>query len=70
MSDNNTTSSLEKIRYIKTLPKNSDINEYESISVKNTNGELIVLYRFIETKTDFDDTSNFSSSLEVFNSFL
>jgi hypothetical protein len=67
---NKTTSSLEKIGYIKTLPKNSDINEYESISVKNTNGESIVLYRFIETKTDFDDTSNFSDSLEVFNSFL
>ena len=67
---NKTTSSLEKIGYIKTLPKNSDINEYESISVKNTDGESIVLYRFIETKTDFDDTSNFSNSLEVFNSFL
>jgi hypothetical protein len=67
---NKTTTSLEKIGYIKTLPKNSDINEYESISVKNTNGESIVLYRFIETKTDFDDTSNFSDSLEVFNSFL
>ena len=67
---NKTTSSLEKIGYIKTLPKNSDINEYESISVKKTNGESVVLYRFIETKTDFDDTSNFSNSLEVFNSFL
>ena len=67
---NKTTSSLEKIGYIKTLPKNSDINEYESISVKNTNGESIILYRFIETKTDFDDTSNFNNSLEVFNSFL
>ena len=67
---NKTTSSLEKIGYIKTLPKNSDINDYVSISVKNTNGESIVLYRFIETKTDFDDTSNFSNSLEVFNSFL
>ena len=70
MSNNKTTTSLEKIGYIKTLPKNSDINEYESISVKNTNGESIILYRFIETKTDFDDTSNFSNSLEVFNSFL
>ena len=67
---NKITSSLEKIGYIKKLPKNSDINEYESISVKNTNGESIVLYRFIETKTDFDDTSNFSNSLELFNSFL
>ena len=64
------TTSLEKIGYIKTLPKNSDINEYESISVKNTDGESIVLYRFIENKTNFDDTSNFSNSLEVFNSFL
>ena len=69
MSDSKTTS-LEKIGYIKTLPKNADINEYERILVKNTNGESIVLYRFIENKTDFDNTSNFSNSLEVFNSFL
>ena len=67
---NTKTTSLEKIGYIKTLPKNADINEYESISVKNTNGESIVLYRVIENKTDFDDTCNFSNSLEVFNSFL
>ena len=70
MSNNKTTSSLEKIGYIKTLPKNSDVNEYESISVKNTNGESIILYRFLENRTDFDDTSNFSNSWEVFNSFL
>jgi len=67
---NNKTTSLEKIGYIKTLPKNADINDYESISVKNTNGESIILYRFLENRTDFDDTSNFSNSLEVFNSFL
>ena len=69
MSDNK-TSSLEKIGYIKTLPKNADINDYESISVKNTNGESIILYRFIENKNKFDDTSNFSNSWEVFNSLL
>ena len=67
---NNKTTSLEKIGYIKNLPKNADINEYESVSVKNTNGESIILYRFLENRTDFDDTSNFSNSLEVFNSFL
>ena len=66
----NKTSSLEKIGYIKTLPKNADINNYESISVKNTNGEPIILYRFIENKNKFDDTSNFSNSWEVFNSLL
>ena len=69
MSDNR-TSSLEKIGYIKILPKDSDINEYESISVKNTNGKLITLYRSLKYRTDFDETSNFSNSLEVFNSFL
>ena len=42
----------------------------KSISVKNTDGESIVLYRFIENKTNFDDTSNFSNSWGVFNSFL
>lgn len=66
----NKTSSLEKIGYIKTLPKNADINNYESISVKNTNGESTTLYRFIENKNKFDDTSNFSNSWEVFNSLL
>jgi hypothetical protein len=67
---NDRITSLEKIGYIKTLPKDSDIHDYESISVKDTNGEWIVLYRSLKNRTNFDDTSNFSNSLEVFNSFL
>ena len=69
MSDKK-TSSLEKIGYVKTLPKNADINDYENISVKNGDGKPITLYRFIEDKNNFDDTSNFTNSWDVFNALL
>ena len=69
MSDKK-TSSLEKIGYIKTLPKGADIHDYESISIRNNNGESIILFRLIENKPNFDETSNFSNSWEVFNSLL
>jgi len=69
MSDKK-TSSLEKIGYIKTLPKDADINDYESISIKKPDEKPTTLYRFLETKNTFDDTSNFSNSWDVFNSFL
>jgi len=69
MSDKK-TSSLEKIGYVKSLPKEADINDYESISIKNKNGDATTLYRLIEDKDNFDDTSNFSNSWDVFNALL
>ena len=65
----NKISSLEKIGYIKSLPKGADINNYENISIKEKNGETFILYRLLERKKE-DDTSNFSSSWGVFNSYL
>ena len=63
-------SSLEKIGYIKSLPKGADINDYENISIKEKNGKTLILYRALEDRKEIDDTSNFSSSWGVFNSYL
>ena len=63
-------SALEKIGYIKSLPKDADINDYESINIKEKTGETLILYRALEDRKEIDDTSNFSSSWGVFNSYL
>ena len=63
-------SSLEKIGYVKTLPESADINDYESITIKEGNGIKVTLYRNLDKKKEIDDTTNFSSSWDVFNSYL
>ena len=63
-------SSFEKVGYIKQLPTNADISDYESILVKNNDGNSTILYRKIVEKIKFDDTTNFSESWDVFNSLL
>ena len=67
---NKKISSLEKIGYVKKLPKNADINDYESITIKNKSGEKIKLYRNKVDREEIDDTSNFTNSWDVFNSLL
>lgn len=69
MSENR-ISSLKKIGYQKNLPKGSDINDFEVISVTQKNGIKINLYRSKKEKQKIDDTTNFDSSWEVFNSLL
>ena len=63
-------SSFEKVGYIKQLPTNADISDYESILVKNNEGQFTKLYRKIVKKRTFDDTTNFSESWDLFNSLL
>ena len=63
-------SSFEKVGYIKQLPTNADISDYESILVKNNKRKSTTLYRKIVEEIKFDDTANFSESWEVFNSLL
>ena len=62
--------SLEKIGYIKSLPKGADINDYENISIKAKNGEKLILYRALEDRKEIDEINNFSNSWEIFNSLL
>ncbi|MEC7646483.1 MAG: hypothetical protein VX689_03255 [Bacteroidota bacterium] len=69
MSENKILS-LEKIGYLKTLPKKADINDYESLVITKKNGEKITLYRLSVDRKEFDDTSNFSTSWDLFNSYL
>ncbi len=64
------TSNFERIGYLKNLPKGADINDYENITVKNKEGESIKLYRKIVEEKQFDDTTNFSNSWDVFNALL
>ena len=63
-------SSFEKVGYIKQLPTNAEISDYESILVKNNDGKLTTFYRKIVKREKFDDTINFSESWDVFNSLL
>ncbi len=63
-------SSFEKVGFIKQLPTNAEISDYESILVKNNDGKLTTLYRKIVKREKFDDTINFSESWDVFNSLL
>ena len=63
-------SSFEKVGYMKQLPTNADISDYESILVKNNDGKFTKLYRKIVKKRTFDDTTNFSESWDLFNSLL
>ena len=63
-------SSLEKIGYLKVVPKDADMNGYESIIIKEKSGKTLTLYRLIKDREDIDDTRNFNSSWDVFNSLL
>ena len=63
-------SSLEEIGYVKTLPESADINDYESITIKGENNTKVTLYRNLDERKETDDTTNFSSSWDVFNSYL
>jgi hypothetical protein len=63
-------SSLEKIGYLKVVPKNADMNDYESIIIKEKSGKTLTLYRLTKDREDIDDTSNFNKSWDVFNSLL
>ena len=61
---------LEKNGFQKKLPKNADIDNYESIIIKQKDGKKIKLYRLSSLKETFDDTKNFNSSWKIFNSHL
>ena len=63
-------SSFEKVGYIKQLPTNADISDYESILVKNNEGKFTKLYRKIVKEIKYDNTANFNESWDVFNSLL
>ena len=63
-------SSLEKIGYLKEIPESADINDYESLLITKKNGKTIKLYRLSSEKNRFDETTNFSNSWDIFNSYL
>ena len=62
--------SFEKIGYTKDVPESSDLDNFETISVKIKSGETITLYRNKLEKEEFDEISDFSKSWNIFNSHL
>ena len=62
--------SFEKIGYTKDVPESSDLDNFETISIKLKSGETITLYRNKLEKEEFDEISNFSKSWNIFNSHL
>jgi hypothetical protein len=61
--------SLEKIGYTKNVPELSDLDNFETISITSKSGEKITLYRNKLEKKEFDETSDFNRSWDVFNSY-
>ena len=62
--------SFEKIGYTKNVPKGSNLDNFETLSVTIKSGEKITLYRNKLEKKEFDETSDFNRSWEIFNSHL
>ena len=62
--------SFEKIGYSKNIPEGADINDYEKISIRDKKGNINTLYRQRKKFEDLDDTTNFSSSWNIFKSHL
>tara|TARA_B110000003_G_scaffold269985_1_gene301755 strand:- start:1315 stop:1527 length:213 start_codon:yes stop_codon:yes gene_type:complete len=62
--------SFEKIGYTKNVPKGSNLDNFETLSVTIKSGEKITLYRNKLEKEEFDEISDFSKSWNIFNSHL
>ncbi len=63
-------STLEKIGYSRIKPDRCDINDYESLLIKEKNGNTTTLYRLLSKKKEIDERHNFNTSWNVFNSHL
>ena len=67
---NKKKSSLNEIGYVKKIPRDTDMDDYEKIDIKDKNGKVNTLYRPINESNKFDETTNFNKSWEVFNNHL
>tara|TARA_B100001758_G_C18316338_1_gene560724 strand:- start:93 stop:305 length:213 start_codon:yes stop_codon:yes gene_type:complete len=63
-------SSFKKIGYLKQIPKNADINDYESLLITQKNGKKVTLYKPISENKIFDNITNFNNSWKIFNKNL
>ena len=55
---------------LKLNPEGADINDYEKISIRDKKGNINTLYRQRKKFEDLDDSTNFSSSWNIFKSHL
>ena len=63
-------SSYEKIGYKTSIPKGSDIDNFEKIVITDKLGKKTTLYRKKTEQKEFDETTDFNKSWDVFNSHL
>ena len=64
------TSSLKRIGYTRNIPKDANLDDFETISVRNKLGEQSTFYRRKLEKKELDEDSNFDRSWDIFNSNL
>ena len=61
---------FKKIGYLQNIPEGSDLDNFETISIKSKSGDNITLYRNKSDKKEFDEISDFHKSWDIFNSYL
>ena len=67
---NKKKSSLNEIGYVKKIPRDADMDDYEKIDIKDKNGKVNTLFRPKNRAKMFDETTNFNKSWEIFNNYL
>jgi len=61
---------LEKVGFIKKLPKNANPDDYEAITINDKFGKKILMYRFKKEKINKEDLENFNRSWTTFQQNL
>ena len=65
-----TNSSLEKIGFIKQLPNNANLDDYEVITINDKSGKKILMYRLKKEQINKEDLEDFNRSWTTFQQTL
>ena len=65
-----TNSSLEKIGFIKQLPNNANLDDYEVITINDKSGKKILMYRLKKEQINKEDLEDFNRSWTTFQQNL
>jgi len=65
-----TNSSLEKIGFIKQLPNNANLDDYEVITINDKSSKKILMYRLKKEQINKEDLEDFNRSWTTFQQTL
>ncbi len=65
-----TNSSLEKIGFIKQLPNNANLDDYEVITINDKSSKKILMYRLRKEQINKEDLEDFNRSWTTFQQTL